>query len=225
MHSSIPKLNERLQVCFLAAGFSRRFGRAKLLAPMPDGRKLIEHSLQAYLELGLSPTVFLRADDQALIIQLEQYSLPTILLEDVSEGLSVSVRAAAENVQSKEHPFTLFALADMPYLRASALESFLGAIDWQENSIFAPFSEEQGRLGNPAIFHRNYLAEFSNLHGDQGARPILNAHSDNLRKIDCLDIGFYKDVDTKEDLTSGGLITVATQRGQNPKGSDPTSKP
>ncbi|WP_299775357.1 nucleotidyltransferase family protein [uncultured Pseudoteredinibacter sp.] len=203
MHSSISNLNERLQVCFLAAGFSRRFGSSKLLAPMPDGRKLIEHSLQPYLELGLSPTVFLRADDQALITKLEQYSLPTILLEDVSEGLSVSVRAAAGYAQSKEHPFTLFALADMPYLRARALEIFLSAIDWQENSIFAPFSQELGRLGNPAIFHRNFLTEFNNLHGDQGARPILSANPNDMRKIDCPDTGFYKDVDTREDLTSG----------------------
>ncbi|GAA6150958.1 nucleotidyltransferase family protein [Pseudoteredinibacter isoporae] len=191
---------DQLQVCVLAAGFSRRFGRAKLLEKMADGRRLIDHSLQAYLELNLPLVVFLREDDHDLRSHLSAQNIAFNLLGDVREGLSVTVRAAASFCLSGQHPFTLFALADMPSLDAEALKAFLKKIIWRDDVIAAPYSEKEGRLGNPVVFARRFLPEFQKLKGDQGARPVIQSQLDMLQAIDSPHPGFYQDVDKPEDL-------------------------
>lgn len=194
----------RLQVCLLAAGFSRRFGKAKLLQTMPDGRSLIEHSLDPYLALKLPVCVFLRADDyelQKCLSALDvSVDLQCCLLDDVSDGLSVSVKAAASYVEASQYQFGIFALADMPYLKATALSEFLGAVDWQAEAIAAPFHQALKRLGNPVSFHRRFLSKFKTLSGDQGAKPVIKKHLQSVQKIDSTDVGFYQDVDKSDDL-------------------------
>lgn len=189
-----------LQACLLAAGFSKRFGSAKLLALMPDGRRLIDHSLAVYLRLNIPLTVFLRQDDHALQKHLDQYPVEQQRLSNVEEGLSVSVRAAASYVQSGKFTHGLFALADMPFLSAHNLNQFLKKITWQAPAIAAPFSQKHNRLGNPVVFHRDFLSDFDSLKGDQGAKPILHKHSGLLNRVLSEDEGFYRDIDTRADL-------------------------
>lgn len=192
--------HKKVQVCVLAAGFSKRFGRAKLLEIMPDGRRLIDHSLQPYLALNLPLTVFLRREDHDLRAHLKAQHIEHNLLDDVSEGMSVTVRRAAEFCQAGDCPFSLLALADMPLLTLESLREFLGGIDWRDDLIAAPYSNEEKRLGNPVVFSRSFLPRFKYLKGDQGARPIINDNIEKLQKISCPHPGFYRDVDRPEDL-------------------------
>ncbi len=189
-----------VQACFLAAGFSQRFGSPKLLQVMPDGRCLIEHSLEPYFELEIPVCVFLRADDIELQQCLSALGIQCCLLENVSEGLSVSVKAAAAYIESSQSQFGIFALADMPFLNAQSLSKFLAEVDWQAEGIAAPFHPRCNRLGNPVLFHRGFLSEFKQLNGDQGAKPVIKQNLESLQRINCIDVGFYQDVDRTEDL-------------------------
>ncbi|MBB6520649.1 nucleotidyltransferase family protein [Pseudoteredinibacter isoporae] len=189
-----------LQVCVLAAGFSKRFGRGKLLETMSDGRYLIDHSLEPYLELELPLVVFLREDDGELRMHLDVRNISNVTLRDVSEGMSVTVRAAAAYAQTQNLSFTVFALADMPYLDVTVLTEFLKSIHWQDKLIAAPYSDKEARLGNPVLFSRSFLPEFELLSGDQGARPVINNNRESLQRIACQHPGFYRDVDRPSDL-------------------------
>jgi molybdenum cofactor cytidylyltransferase len=57
-----------------------------------------------------------------------------------------------------------------------------------------------GKRGNPVLWGKQFIAEMQALDGDQGARTLLDAHSEMLSEIAIEDDGVLFDVDTPDKL-------------------------
>jgi len=60
-----------------------------------------------------------------------------------------------------------------------------------------------GQRGNPILFDRVTFGEFAHLHGDIGARPIVQAHLDEITWVDWPTPEVIQDIDTIDDYRPG----------------------
>jgi molybdenum cofactor cytidylyltransferase len=61
----------------------------------------------------------------------------------------------------------------------------------------------QGRRGNPVLFDRTTFGEFDRLTGDIGARPIIQAHANEVAWVDWPTAEILQDLDTEEEYRLG----------------------
>jgi molybdenum cofactor cytidylyltransferase len=93
----------------------------------------------------------------------------------------------------------LIALADMPWIRPTTIAAVAGAIR-AGAPLAAPFY--QGRRGHPVGFGAAFGKELCALHGDEGARSLIQCHAGELGRLDCDDAGVLADIDVPADLHS-----------------------
>lgn len=217
-----------LFAAILAAGQSSRFKNdamsSKLCHPMPDGRSLIEHSLDAYRALNLRPHVLLRADDNALVRILDSIGAEYSFVDYAERGMSESIKEAARLAEESNAEALMIGLADMPFLDEGALGELITSSDSAfasakaesaPNYIVAPCKTDTSaeniehqnsvqqndvQLGHPVIFSAEYFSPLKALQGDVGAKSIIKNNTEHLCYVPVTDQGCYRDVDYLADL-------------------------
>lgn len=178
----------------LAAGEGRRFGGAKLLHPVADGRPIGLAALQA-LQAALDRVIAVVAPGQAAMAELfTKAGARVVVCPNAFAGLGASL---ACGVRAAPDDAWLVALADMPCIRPSTVACVAAAIAHGAR-LAAPVY--QGRRGHPVGFDNRFFARLSALSCDEGARHLLQAHRQELRLIPTDDPGVLFDVDTPADL-------------------------
>ncbi len=203
----------------LAAGASSRFGSPKQLAKL-GAKALIDYSVEA-LQLAQIPErserseiskVLERPEIFEICVVLGSHSvaiqdhldkrfdqarlrLSTIYNEKWRDGLSSSIRAAAEFAQQKKASHLLLTTSDQPFVDAALINKMLDE-SRASNGQFIVACKYAGRAGIPAIFPAALFSELLQLDGDKGAKSLIEKFPAKL--IDFPD--GVKDVDRPEDL-------------------------
>ncbi len=178
----------------LAAGEGRRFGGAKLLHPLADGRPVGLAALQA-LQGALDRVIVVVAPDQPALAELfGQAGTRVVVCPQARTGLGASL---ACGVRAVPEGAWLIALADMPCIGPRTIARVAAAIT-AGAALAAPMY--QGRRGHPVGFAPRFFADLCALRGDEGARRLLRAHARALQPIPTDDAGVLFDVDTPADL-------------------------
>jgi molybdenum cofactor cytidylyltransferase len=60
----------------------------------------------------------------------------------------------------------------------------------------------QGELGNPVLWDRRFFTEMMDLHGDRGARALLERHAEYVATAPMDDDAVLRDADTAEQLAA-----------------------
>lgn len=180
----------------LVAGFSRRFGSNKLMHPLGDGRSILWHSLQPYINASCDLACVTRPDSAEVISLLKSLNIKTLSCDQAEQGMSASIAVAAKYAQSLSRPLML-GLGDMPYMKAQSLKQLLQAWDLLKPEILYPCVN--GRQGHPVIFRANYFSQLTSLIGDKGAKSLLASELAVAVNID--DMGLVRDIDTSSDLS------------------------
>ena len=115
--------------------------------------------------------------------------------EGMGASLACGVRAA--NAAGGADAY-LVALADMPFIRSSTIAAVRDALA-AGAPLVAPFF--RARRGHPVGIAAKFNKELEALQGDEGARKIIAAHEESLRKIPVGDPGVLRDIDTPGDLS------------------------
>lgn len=186
----------------LAAGRGRRFGGAKLLARLPDGRPIARAALEALAPAVDCVYAVVRPDDATLTALLATAGARVLPCPTADAGLGASL---AWGVGQTAHAAGWLILpADMPWLTPATTQAVAAKLATQ-GGIVAPCY--RGRRGHPVGFDRRFLAELASLSGDLGARGIIERHRACLRLIDTDDAGVVRDVDQPADLLAapGGV--------------------
>lgn len=180
----------------LAAGLSRRFGAAdKLLHVLPDGRAIALAAAQNLLQALPCSIAVIQPDNVLLDRLLRDAGMQ--VLHCASSGMGDSIAAAMRACeQLPPHSGYVITLADMPYLRPQTITMAAAALDTA--LIAAPVY--QGQRGHPVAFSASLREELLALHGDEGARSVLQRHREELQLLDCDDAGVLADIDTPADL-------------------------
>ena len=182
----------------LAAGASTRMGQPKQLLRY-RGESLLRRTLRIALETPFRPVaVVLGARAEELEAELEgtealivyNSAWPTGMGSSVATGLEALLRAEPELGAA------CFILVDQPHLAAGhllALEEQLQHSPEKKGAV----SMYDGTLGVPALFRKALFPGLLQLHGQKGAKPLIEKYRDHL-----LPVPFPKgriDLDTPED--------------------------
>ena len=181
----------------LAAGFSRRFGADKRWQPLADGTPLALASARKLRAACAEVVVVLRPEDAVLAEAVAALGCQPLPFAGVVEGMGSSLAAGV--AASREAEGWLVALADMPAI-APATYALLVAGLRQGAPLIAP--SHQGQRGHPVGFSRHWRDELLALHGDQGARSLLQTHAVALQRVAVDDPGILLDIDAPADLAA-----------------------
>lgn len=179
----------------LAAGLSRRMGRAKLLMPV-GGRAIVRYVVESVLAGGVDLVwVVTGPDVEPIEAALAGLEVQIAVNPAPEEGQASSLRAGIAALPASVDA-VLIALGDQPSLAPSIIPALLAARRTSPKLIVAP--RYRDGQGNPVLFKREIFPELLRLTGDQGARPIIQKEPARVEWVE-LDLPMPPDVDTLDD--------------------------
>lgn len=181
----------------LAAGASSRFGSNKLLAVLPDGRRVAEAACAALRPAVDRLIVVVRGGSTELEACFKAVGAEVCQCPDANRGMGTSLAFGIN--QCADADGWLIALADMPLVAAANAVRVVQAL--REGAPIA-VPVEGSRRGHPVGFSRRFIGELRTLDGDVGARTILAAHPGDIVEIPVSDSGSWLDIDTPADLVA-----------------------
>ena len=189
----------------LAAGASRRFGSDKLLHPVTlrgVTMPLAAHSLLPWLETFGDVTVIVRPGAETFcsaiemaLGQIKSAPLRWIECADAAQGMASSLVCGVR--ANRDAAGWLIGLADMPAVPKVAIAGVHNAL-LDGAALAAP--SRAGRRGHPVGFASRYYDELLALHGDNGARRLLERDRSDVVDIKIDDAGIFADIDVPGDL-------------------------
>lgn len=185
----------RIVGILLCAGSGTRFGGDKLLARLPDGRSLGEAACAALRPAVSELVAVLRAHDVRLTQILRDAGARVVECIQAERGMGASLACGVRS--AREADGWLIALGDMPWIRASTGIAVAAALA-EGSAVVVP--HYRGAAGHPVGFARAYYPALAGLDGDRGARDVVRAAGNAVRRLECDDAGILRDVDERQDI-------------------------
>jgi molybdenum cofactor cytidylyltransferase len=186
-----------MQGILLAAGIGRRFDptgqTSKLLATLPDGRCVAWHSARTLCGALPGSLAVIRPGQPALAEQLADAGCRILESSEAEAGMGSALAHAVRS--TPDAGGWVVALADMPWLPASAVRAVADAITRPEHIAAAAFGS---RRGHPVGFGTHWRDMLCALHGDSGARDMLRSAGVQLIEAGSADV--LRDIDLPEHL-------------------------
>jgi molybdenum cofactor cytidylyltransferase len=186
----------------LGAGFSRRFGADKRRHRLADGTPMLLATLARYKEAFEQLALVIRVDDLELRADVET-RFPELLIVETGQAQLGMGYSLAAGISAVDHwTWVCVGLADMPYLRTDSLAQLSQAyqqlsegLSQQDGGkiILQPTFNDQP--GHPVIFGAAYFEDMKSIHGDEGARSVIQQHVEHLHKLELDDPGLITDLD------------------------------
>ena len=202
----------------LAAGLSRRFGGAKLVAPL-EGRPLVAHVLDT-LGSAVDDGILSRAvvvapadrgaqsDARAIRRAAEERGFVLVTNAAPASGISWSLRLGLQALEATPVDAAIVILADQPRTRLEVLQGLIAT--WRRHSalIVVPrYRGARGAPGNPVLLARAVWPLAQSLRGDTGMSAIVGRRPELVAYLEVA--GTNPDVDRPSDL---GALSGAARR-------------
>lgn len=186
----------KLCAIILAAGFSRRLGRNKLLVRI-DGESVIRRSVRPFLNDFVERVIVVAGRDRDRVAEeLKGIGCEIVGNPYAAEGMSTSVKAALPYLLGEEGAF--FHLGDKPFVSPGLVRRMWDHYCEHGSLIVAPFFS--GKRGHPILMKiRPFIEEMRGLYGDRGLREVIENHWKDVVSIEG-DEGSVLDIDTIDDL-------------------------
>lgn len=182
----------------LAAGSSRRFGRDNKLLALLDGKPLVRHAAETLSGLGLGELICVTGPDAGKVEQLLaglgfRFVQNTHYLEGMGGSVATGIGAVGNGLRG-----ALVCLGDMPRLPRHLLIGLIERFLSDDERIVFPCLPD-GSQRNPVLWPRRLFGELRQLHGERGAKAILEAHAAETAAVAASADAFI-DIDTVEEL-------------------------
>lgn len=191
--------HRNIAAVILAAGQSRRMGKAnKLLEPV-NGKPMMLHAVDAAMDAGADPVIVVTGHEPERIeTAVRDRAVAIVHNPDYANGLSTSLRAALGTL-GDDVEGVVVCLGDMPGVTTGHIERLIAGFDPENGrSIIVP--TVNGKRGNPVLWHRRYFDQMAHISGDVGARHLIGENEDALFEIPMDDDAVLQDLDTPEAL-------------------------
>ncbi|WDF77219.1 nucleotidyltransferase family protein [Mucilaginibacter sp. KACC 22773] len=184
-------------IIILAAGNSARLGHPKQLLKYKNSTLLNNIIGEALLLPESSLTVVTGAYNEFIKANLNIAGLKLCFNPDWQSGMGSSIVCGLKDLLLRYPKMKkcIFLVCDQPYVTNTLLKNLLKEYGKTRKRIVA--SAYSDTLGTPVLFHRKYFGELLKLRGQEGAKKLINAHSDDIATVH-----FEKgvvDIDTAED--------------------------
>lgn len=182
-----------ISAIILAAGYSRRMGKNKLLLEY-RGKSLIQGTIDTILQCGFSEIILVGREEEVIEIG-NNNGLVVIKNQNADKGISESIKLGV--VHAKETDGYMFFTADQPFLDINIIKGLIREFIEDTSYIIVPKCDV--RRGNPVIFPPSFKEDFLKLQGDVGGKTIINKNLDRVKFIEISDSWSLFDVDTHEN--------------------------
>jgi CTP:molybdopterin cytidylyltransferase MocA len=180
----------------LAAGGSRRMGRAKQMLPIQD-KPLLRFVAERVVRAAVSPVVIvLGAESEKIAPTLAGLPVHLALNSAWAEGMGSSLRVGVNALLERAPQLNalIVALGDQPGLPDGHLDQLIARYRQGGCSLVA--SQTGPRRVPPVLFGRDWFPRLRQLAGDAGAREILREDRPDFASMPLED---NTDLDTPED--------------------------
>lgn len=187
----------RLVAVLLAAGQSRRFGKAnKLLAPVcgvPMAARAM--SLLAALEADAAFAV-VSCEEVAALARAK--GMRAVWNGRPERGLASSIALGVQAAREEGADAVLLMAADQIRLTEESLRALVSGFG--RGGCLAACLEDETHWGNPAVFSMALAPELLSLSGDRGAKAVLKRHEAEVLRVPCALCGELEDADNPRTL-------------------------
>lgn len=182
-------------VLLLAAGASRRLGRAKQLLVV-DGETLVRRAARCALATEpLHMVVVLGAAEREVRGALSGLRFDALVCDRWEEGMGRSLADGLAALDAR-CAGALVVLCDQVALTGEHLQALCAA--WRRTPSGAAASGYGGVVGVPALLPRAWFEALAKDPGDRGARALLREHAGHVTILP--NESLARDVDAPEDL-------------------------
>ena len=193
-----------MDALILSAGKASRFGLPKFLLPAGKGYTLLTRSIENALATVNGGIVVVIGRDAGLArAEIEGWLWPdnaarVKVVENLEfeQGLSTSVKAGIQALGDSSTVLVL--LADQPAIQGEQLSELVSQYD---PKFWALSASEKGEPKPPMILGRELLNQAGSLSGDQGFKPLLKQHLEQVQLLEWGSGRWSTDVDTWEVYT------------------------
>ncbi|WP_247235465.1 NTP transferase domain-containing protein [Telluribacter sp. SYSU D00476] len=185
-------------IIILAAGASQRMGTPKQALPIEDGKSLIQKTVETALATDLRPVVVVVGANKKEVVP-ELAGQPVTIIDNTlwQEGMASSVRMGLAGAYLTERKLeaVLMLVCDQPYVTSSLLNHMV--VTLKESGKKAVVCRYGESWGVPVLIGSQLFEEMTHLKGEQGAKPLLEKHLNEVAFVD-FDQGNI-DIDTPDD--------------------------
>ena len=187
----------------LAAGRSKRMGRAKALLPTAvPGQTFISRIVYELRAGGVDDVVVVVGPDGPSIGSgLATLHPPprTVINPNPDAGQLSSLLTGLRAVDRPGVGGMLVTLVDVPLIEAGTVRALLDEYQRTHAPIVRPiYVDDPARHGHPVIFDRSVFDELHKADPNLGAKPVVHAHLDEAVEVPVTADGPFLDVDTPE---------------------------
>ncbi|WP_052699447.1 NTP transferase domain-containing protein [Hyphomicrobium sp. 99] len=201
----------KLAALILAAGSSSRFEDGHKLLVEINGVPIVRHVCTALEQSKIGDIVLVTASrDDAVAKAAGPGRWRLVENPRARDGLSTSLRAGLRSIDQSADGL-LIALADMPGITTTPVDTLISAFEDNPGAIVFPVSTD-GRRGHPIIWPRSLFAALGAVSGDTGGRSVLADHQDLWHPVTCDEPGAFTDIDTRADLETFVAADQTTRR-------------
>jgi molybdenum cofactor cytidylyltransferase len=178
----------------LASGFSRRFGKDKLLQKI-NSETIIEKTIKNCIESNLNEIIVVFRNKEVHDL-LENFELKLVSNHNAGKGMSESIKIGISNI-CKEAEGVMIIMGDQPLFLSEDINKLI-EVFIKENKIVVASIE--GKRRNPVIFPKKYFQKLLLVEGDKGGRNIVEKNENpkilvEYSKEKLMDIDFPSDLD------------------------------
>ena len=186
----------------LAAGRSRRMGRAKALLPAGPGEPtFIGRIIRALREGGVDDVLVVVAADGSLIADAVTQRDPSARIAvnpDPDQGQLSSLKVGLRAVDHPGVGAMMVTLVDVPLVSSHTVRLLLDAHRTTHAPVVRPV--RAGRHGHPVIFSRSVFEDLRQARDEQrGAKGVVEAHLRQSVDVPIEEDGPFVDIDTPVD--------------------------
>lgn len=210
---------ESIGVVILAAGSSSRMGQPKQLINFA-GEQLIERAARTAIFANLGPVVVVVGCNEEPV-RKALYELPLQVVDNRlwRTGKASSIRKGIEAVENC--PAAIIMVADQPFIEVIDLEHLAETYRTLKHEQLIADAEGPiavalctgNRIGNPALFSRDYYAGLKSLTGEQGGITLL---PNDTPIVQAVNESAFLDIDTPHDLDCAEAILGGEDRNESP---------
>ena len=188
-----------ISAILLAAGKSKRMNGENKLTKAFQGFPLIKHSVKNILDSSINELIIVLGHQKEIVEKIigKNKKIKFIFNKDFENGIASSIKTGLNSLSEKTKAFFI-CLGDMPMVNPNVYNQLIKSKDNKE--IIVPIYKNQ--QGNPVLFSRSMKNKIMSIHGDVGAKKIINSNENKILNIDINELGITKDFNTKDNFNS-----------------------